>query len=493
MADGHFFSRADGSQIAYNDAARSSRLLSQLSGVPVDYECINPEFREWISVVVESSAEEIAALDFEGLGQGDLCECRLHWNCCPSCRHEFPSLPRVAAQAGPGYEKVRAAELEYCKNNFQAKKDLLLQSGGEDTYIRLIVELAKAEREVHTQLTYWLAVLQTLYQGREVAYDTDKREILPACLEFVSSLDREIQRFVISATLCFELLRPMWEKLGLLPSQEQIIATTARLARLDACDDATEVYPDLDEILRAEVEQSGLEPRALWGVIEVAASARVSGEVGAGIESLIERKFRELSDDVDSLKAGQMALVQLSERSTRKAEDYEPDISARIGQPLYSQLTEMTRRLLTVAEYLYHINSQETNHFDGPVMKMAVAYENELKENVVVPILRDLLADGVENYGSLDEPLIRHGKLNNTFTTGTVARYLRTDAEFATKIRARGFNPEAIMKDAYDVKRYRDRAAHDLACERAVAEDLRGRVLRPDGVLSRLHPATKCK
>jgi hypothetical protein len=51
----------------------------------------------------------------------------------------------------------------------------------------------------------------------------------------------------------------------------------------------------------------------------------------------------------------------------------------------------MTRQQLKAAEFLYHINSQDPNFFDGPVMTMAKAYENELKVRVAFPLLSELM------------------------------------------------------------------------------------------------------
>lgn len=90
----------------------------------------------------------------------------------------------------------------------------------------------------------------------------------------------------------------------------------------------------------------------------------------------------------------------------------------------------------------------------------------------------------------MDKPLIKQKETNSrALTTGTIARYLRKDLDFANKVCALGFSPEMIAKDAYVVTQGRDTAAHKPICERAVAEDLRRLILRPDGILSRLHPS----
>jgi hypothetical protein len=180
----------------------------------MSYGCINPGFRDCIRLITDSSVEEVTALDFGDIGYVEIGESRLHWNCCPACRHEFPKLPAYAEWAGREYAKMFAEELSFCKDQFLAKKQSLLESVGNDAYVRIIADLANAEDDVHQSLRRALQVT-----GHPIDFNPDEQEILSHSREFISSLDSEVQHFVISATLCFELLSPMWEKVGLHPSR----------------------------------------------------------------------------------------------------------------------------------------------------------------------------------------------------------------------------------------------------------------------------------
>jgi hypothetical protein len=456
----------------------------------MSFECINPEYRDWLRIITESTDEDIAALDFEDIGYAEICEARLHWNCCPSCRDEFSTLPTVAEKAGTRFKKCFAADLTGLKDDFVAKKRRLLESEEAEAYVEVIAGLAGAEFDVHDSLRRALMVTQNIYRGVAIEFDPAEQEILSHCREFVSSLDANVQHFVISATFCFELLRPMWERVGLEPrgrpkrelSWEELMAEIEHRQK--------EPPTDLGERLRHAIAESGLEGRVLLEIIESAASARISKGEKAVVEGLLEAFKGEFNDFADSMKAGQMEIVRLSERSLRRADQYEPEISAQMGSALFSKLHEMTQQLLKQAEFQYHINNQEPNYFHGPTLTLALAYETELNIRVVWPILNQLLESGTEDYGSTERPLIKQKQINElAVTTGTVARYLRKDVQFSNKVRALGFNAEMIAKDAAAVTKGRDKAAHYPVCERAIADDLRRLMLRPDGILSRLHPA----
>jgi hypothetical protein len=106
-----------------------------------------------------------------------------------------------------------------------------------------------------------------------------------------------------------------------------------------------------------------------------------------------------------------------------------------------------------------------------------------------------LLASGTRTYdaeGKSDVPLIRWGKeYKRGMTLGSWAWYLGNDLVMRSKVSERGFDAKAISKDADWVSTVRNTAAHDFACDRTLADELRRRILCRDGVLSRLHPAVQ--
>jgi hypothetical protein len=189
------------------------------------------------------------------------------------------------------------------------------------------------------------------------------------------------------------------------------------------------------------------------------------------------------------MKAGQMEVLLRIGHSNRSAAAYDPSIAERLGGPLYSQLHARTQRALQLAEYHYDKN-QESDGFAPSAITMAQGYENELNVQIIGPFVVDLLAAGTETYEAQGKaPLIRNGKpLKSGFTLGNLARYLKEDPVMRSNVSARGFDVEAISKDAALIGTLRNKPAHDFSCDRTVADDMRRKILCPDGVLSHLHP-----
>lgn len=204
-----------------------------------------------------------------------------------------------------------------------------------------------------------------------------------------------------------------------------------------------------------------------------------------------EQMFDTLTDSLDSLKSGQMEIIRLIEHDKRPAAAYERHIAAQLGELLYSRLHQTTQRALQLVEYLYNIN-REPDGFAPLAEGMAYAYINELTIRVIWPFVYELQAAGTQTYdaqGKSKEPLIRWGKVRKrSMTLGSLAWYLGNDPVMQSKVSERGFDPEAISKDAVWVNEIRNEAAHEWVKDRRLADKLRGRILRPDDILSRLHP-----
>ena len=232
-------------------------------------------------------------------------------------------------------------------------------------------------------------------------FDPANQPLLSHCREFIASLEPEVQHFVFASTLSFELLRPMWEKVGLPPREdpriveERLAEAHALLAGTPDAEPTQEPVLNLQECLRQAIADSGLEPKVLWEIIDSAASKHVAGSETAGPEPAWIRKFEDDFDNFsDSIKATQMEAVRLSERSLRKAADYRSEVIARVEPWLYSQLHEETQQQLNMAEYLYDINRQEPRYCHGPVMSLALAYENELMLQLGWPIVKKMADSG---------------------------------------------------------------------------------------------------
>jgi len=190
------------------------------------------------------------------------------------------------------------------------------------------------------------------------------------------------------------------------------------------------------EYLQKAIADSGLEPKVLWEIIDAAATAHVAGREGAGAQLLLQTwitKFEENFDNFsDSNKATQMEAVHLSEREIRKAADYGPEVAARVGPSLYSQLHEATQQRLNAAEHLYHVNRKEPMYSHGAVLSLAFAYENELKFQLAYPIVNNLANTGVETYPAEGKdgkkpyrPLIAGAKIQHeNMALGSIAWHL---------------------------------------------------------------------
>lgn len=380
---------------------------------------------------------------------------------------------------------------------------------------------------MHETLARVLTFGTHVYTGISLDFDPWDQAILSNCSEFICSLDPDVQQFTVAATLSYELFRPICERIGWSSprgrSHEEVLAEAKE--KLES-PQREEDYPSIEDFqlqLRMAIATSGLQPDAMWETIELAAKAYTSDLreslkdntatatpradllrsspqpsqekifVQAAFEEWKLEFKREFENLQDSLKAGQMELVRLYEHNNRRAADYEPDVVGQLGDALYSKLQESTQRGLQVAEYLYHDRS-EPNYFHGAVMQMALAFENELVVRVVWPFVNGLLDAGVATYdaqGRSKFALILGGRFpKRSMTLGNVVWYLKEDPVMRSKVSALGFDTSAISKDAAWVSDARNKAAHELFCQRAVADDLRRRILCRDGILSRLHQAT---
>jgi|GEM_PF-4043945 len=215
----------------------------------------------------------------------------------------------------------------------------------------------------------------------------------------------------------------------------------------------------------------------------------------ASTETKTRQELQELKQDfhdfADSMKAGQMEVLLRIEHSSRSAAALDTAIAERLGAPLHSRLHARSRRALQLAEYYYKMN-QEPDGFAPTAMMLAQGYENELNVRIIGPLVMELLAAGIETYdaqGKSTNPLIRRGKPSkSSLTLGTLAWYLREDPVLRSKVSELGFDVETLSKDVALVADLRNKPAHDFSCDRAVADELRRRILCPDGLLRRLHP-----
>jgi len=469
-------------------------------------DCIDPKEGDFLRGIMEMSAEDIR--DENRRHCGDLLNARLHWNGCPSCRAEFGGLPPLFQQIGLELQKGCGAVVSEFRDEFIKEKNSIMAQGNDSAraYAQVILALAMWKEDVliwvnSGQATVSL-VAPSISRGGSARSSYGAMESSLAqcqdCRDFVSSLHPDVQQFVFAVACSDDLFGAVYESM-----QSEKQPTLEEIAR----------YYD---VLKSRMHEAiaALHPGTLFSIIERASIAYSSdlegwpkGSLSTAIQTASAREtqatqetkslrgflqeWKQDFDDLgDSLKAGQMELVRQIEHNRRPAAAYEPQIAARLGEPLYSRLHQQTQRALQLVEYLYSIN-QEPDGFALFAVKIAQGYENELLLRIVWPFVNELLAAHTQTYdagGISREPLIRYGKFSERMTLGSLARYLKKDPTMRGEVSGRAFDVEAISKDAEWVSGVRNKAAHDFACDRTLADELRRRILSHDGILSRLHP-----
>ncbi len=460
--------------------------------------------------------------DDRGFQADFLPEVRLHWRSCPACRAEFPDALEKLNLIKLALERDIKAGFARWRNEFLGHKHLLLAAGHNGTtnpYAEILGRLAAYGEEIQNELVFIHEThVVELSFGEDDDRESDVNQAWERSSYFIRSLLPELRQFTFLALLCVQLVRSIYWS-----SERQAMGGGIKINEDGTFDMASIVSLHLEgaderhrQLFSAAIADSGIHLQLLYKSMERAASDWSNEYIHRypEAESLIpmsespipEHVYREhvalravilemrqdFDNFQDSVKAGQMEIIRLHQQN-RRAADFEAYISDKIGLQLYSCLHEATRQALQVAEYLYHIN-QEPGCFAEPVLKMAYAYENELLIRVFWPFLDELQASGTKLYdvqGRSQMPLIREGKVVQGLTLGNISWYLRFDERLRGKVLALGLDINAISRDAANVVKLRNRAAHEPACDRAVADDLRGSILRPDGIFSRVHPIVK--
>ncbi len=466
--------------------------------------CIDPTVGGWLREIMNLSVPEVVGWCHHDFS--DLWEARLHWSGCPACRIEFASVLPVFKQIGVGLENRCRDAVSYFRDDFLRQKNSFLAVANDLASVdaEMIVVLALNQQDV---FNYVIQGQEVLSFGASIASRKDSYASFWAggspslsycqeCLDFISSLEPDVQQFVFAVACSHDLLMPVYETLS-----ERATGTDFEVLR--------------DRMAMA-ITNSELHPTTLLSIIEkasIAYSASLgSWPTGTGLTTVAQTispqsrvviqemkalldTFKEFKRDFDnfedSMKAGQMELLRQIEHNRRPAAAHEQFIIDQLGEPLYSRLHQTTQQALQLVEYYYSIN-QEPDAFGPFAIKMALGYENELNVRIIRPIVIELLAAGTQTYdahGKSKVPLIRCGKVHRWGTTlGSLAWFLGKDPVMRSKVSGRGFDVEAISKDAAWVSDVRNKAAHDCTCDRTLADELRRRILTRDGILSRLHP-----
>jgi len=469
-------------------------------------DCIDPQERGFLREIMTKPIPEAVA-EWQN-NSNDLWESRLHWSGCPACRTEFAELLPYLKQMGLGVANKCRCHLSQLKDEYLLMKNSRLAKADEaSAYAQIIVAWADVADEVFNFLIQGQeAPSLGASTGSRNEYEASHVGIRDPCLpkcqeyqEFISSLELDVQHFVFAVACCRDLLMPVWEEMSsVLKERWEQLNTVITNSELNS---AT-LFLIIEKASIAYSISTGSWRGAAggWPTVGFATGAQTDSpqkilttqetKAFQAVREEWKRGFERLVDSLDSLKAGQMEILR-EYGSNRPAAAYEPFIATQLGEPLYSELHQVTQRALQLVEYYYNIN-REPDGFALFALRMAQGYENELNVRVIGPIVIELLRAGTQTYdaqGKSKEPLIRWGKENKRgMTLGSWAWYLRFDPSLRSKVSERGFDVEAISKDATSVNEVRRKAAHDITCDRTHADELRRQILRRDGILSRLHP-----
>jgi len=461
---------------------------------------------EWLSLV-----DNLGRLSVAPTGRLEL---RVHWFSCPHCRKNFPYTQEILAVITHAIEDRVSGSLNLWAErwNSEAESGQAENANDPNPFANKLAGLAQCGIEVQGALSFVVEELTDFTTELDSSEFPAQRMPLSICADFILGLRPEVQRFVFEAVRCQEFLMPPMQgvlgppKISFPRSDEEISSIEADLQKVAG--EKGSVREMLRDIFERQFDGA---TEGLFQSVEVEANNRLerfsqntppslakAAELNArprGIatptSSELERVRREMSDGFDSLKAGQMELIRLSERSGRSAVAFEPEIEAKLGT-LYGLLNEKTRLLLQGAEYLYHINRSEPDFSHGAVINLALAYENEMLICLIWPYLEKLRADGVADYsggGIVPKSLLLGGKeQDKNLNLGNFGWYLNNDLQIRAWVRnSKGLNPNDISHDAAPVIRGRDTAAHKAVCNQSIVENLRTTLFKENGILAHLH------
>jgi hypothetical protein len=474
---------------------------------------------------MEMSVEE--SVKYFSAEPASLKESRLHWYSCPSCRITFPEAEAIMKSVRRGIEQWAMTTLsQICEKHlieenpspspetdpreFYAAKLASLMVH-EDMFHDEDIAYQHHESDVQWALGYAVEGLRDFTVRCDTSNAASQRVPLRQCTDFINSLSPKAQSFVFASVLCHEMYYQLYRK-ALRKTQETLFRVDPETEHFISINNDEYEHPyDANFIhgnIKNAIMDSEVPPEIAYQSVLAAASDYLrrfresigetltgdvllqdhSGKHRASTNIAVDEFKSDIADSFDSLKAGQNELLRLIERNSRPASAFEPDIEMQLGD-VYGLLEDNTRQLLQIAEYLYDTNKSEPNYFHGPVMMMASAYENELKVRIVGRYALWLLKAGTRTYYCNEfatKPLIDGGRPRN-LTLGNMLWYLKNDKRLGEWAQGTGFSSvDAIVDDAGWLTGIRNRAAHQATLERAVADEVRHRILQSDGMLARL-------
>jgi hypothetical protein len=479
-------------------------------------ECIDPRVGSWLigldETLVQRDVGEWAWEPTVAIGA------RVHWYSCPSCQGEYPNAIETIESLRPAIEVMVRNTLSKKRSETLAEMTLcpITTNENADCFAEKLTVLEASAQDVQWALFY-IAEDMTDFTVRSDSLDESSQRVpLSKYSEFIASLDVQLQSFVFESILCNELFSPLRRKFDRMMSPVRFTPhpeDPSKFSKVPNEDYVGEVG-DGDTFIRTRltnaIASTGFATDALLAALQSAASDyqrrftdtfgaapagnanTPAGHFGGSVLSdrIAFQEFRnEIADSFDSLKAGQMELRRLIDINSRSAAAYEDEIKLQLGS-VYPLLNAKTQQLLQQAEYQYRLLQPGSDFFLGPVIMLANAYENELLIRVIWPYLTWLLGQGTQTYdgGSQKTVLIVKGQIQSrNLILGSMSWHLKFDKSLRKWITESRFTfADAIWKDAEWLSRIRNTAAHESICSRAVADEVRERIFRKDGILGHL-------
>lgn len=507
-----------------------------------ELECIDPERGAEIEQIEMSGGDpgELAP-GYHQDDPGFLGALADHWSACESCQIDFPGAMNLVSAIREAAARMALHRIEDLAAEFAGEfPEGSLDTKNDQRHAEQIAALAS---NYSARLSWELSFLlpRPSWQDFTLAPSTaevgkNQPQTIAACEQHLHELPAETLRFVFITVLTGEMYINLFNKFWrmslptlfrekpagegfecfdnleypIYQAYELRALASLKLSGREPEGDLLYGSPILLEFIREKLQETLLEwpvnYRILHTVLEHSASAflrkyKEDGTAAAdtsplavqpGISAEIRDIHSELSDGIDSLRAGQMEIRLAIERNRRSADAFLPLVETRLGR-VYGQIHQTTKRLLARGEYFRSNNQAEPDAMNPVVIDQAKACEHELYMRVFGPYLMRLLADGVMDYlvnGICKNPLLKRGKeVPRNMALANYCWYLKHDSRLQEWIESTLKLPlPKLIDEAYWISDQRNLAAHENDYKEHNLAIFQQRLFGPTGLLSCLHP-----
>jgi len=404
-----------------------------------------------------------------------------HARRCEECRLEHPDVLGELAKIRQEAAGWAAKNLEAIKHEFLSKKHALLAGVGSSdwelfraVYEEVVGLLRSASTDIDYQLEY-IHEIGGLARFRVVVAeeDSEEAELRRLSAPFINSLPKDTQEFIFTATLASEL-----DTEGNPHKYCDVLEVAA-----------AEYLSRYIEEQAERIRQSNKEPRR--PEVEKTREGKFS--------ALLDEKLLEFKDDLDSVKAVQMAIFTEQESSreilTRlessnlKSADLEPFIRERLGR-MHDRLELNTPAYLREAEYEYR-HSAKSGTYRYAIVGFGVAYEAEFIAKIIFPFAAHIIKQGITSYPPKSKEryaIVFSSRINESLALGEGLRYLYDDKDVQNFVKQQGIDIHKLRETADKLRLIRNSATHPRNCNEEQAQEIRNCLLGPESILRFLLP-----